>query len=80
MIGGAQKIQKMFTGTPENIIVLFCACLAIILIRAYAVQLTYNIIWPKVVTNTGGNNSQFTPLTYYESLMIVLLFSFLFGK
>ena len=80
MIGGASKIQKVLTGTSFNMLSVFALCLAILLTRGYIVQITYNIMWPKIVTNTGGDNSQFTPLTYYESLMIVILFSFLFGK
>jgi len=80
MIGGASKIQKVLTGTSFNMLSVFALCLAILLIRGYIVQITYNIMWPKIVTNTGGDNSQFTPLSYYESLMIVILFSFLFGK
>jgi len=35
-------------------------------------------MWPKIVRNTGGDDSKFTSLTFYESIMIVLLFSFLF--
>lgn len=80
MIGGASKIQKVLTGTSFNMLSVFALCLVILLTRGYIVQITYNIMWPKIVTNTGGDNSQFTPLTYYESLMIVILFSFLFGK
>ena len=37
-----------------------------------------HLMWPKIVSNTGGDPSQFTPITFYESLMIVFLFSFLF--
>jgi len=81
MIGGASKIQKMFkTGNTDTMISLFMMTILILLLRTYIVQITYNMMWPKIVTNTGGDNSQFTPLTYYESLMIVILFSFLFGK
>jgi len=36
-------------------------------------------MWPKIVENSGGDTSRFKPLTLYESLMMVILFSFLFG-
>jgi hypothetical protein len=79
MIGGASKIQKMFKEAKvENIISLSIMVILILLLRAYIVQITYNMMWPKVVSNSGGDTSRFTPLTFYESLMMVILFSFLF--
>jgi hypothetical protein len=33
-------------------------------------------MWPKIVKNTGGDDSKFTSLIFHESTMIVLLFSF----
>ena len=80
MIGGASKIQKMFkTGDTDTMIGLFVMSILILLLRTYIVQITYNMMWPKIVMNSGGDNSQFTPLTFYESLIVVILFSFLFG-
>ena len=80
MIGGGLKIQKMFkTGDTDTMINLFVMAILILLLRTYIVQITYNMMWPKVVMNSGGDTSQFTPLTFYESLMVVILFSFLFG-
>ena len=80
MIGGASKIQKMFkSGNMDTMISLFVMAILILLLRTYIVQITYNMMWPKVVMNSGGDTSQFTPLTFYESLMVVILFSFLFG-
>ena len=52
--------------------------LLVLLIKAYVVQLTYNMMWPKIVENSGGDTSRFKPLTFYEALMMVILFSFLF--
>ena len=80
MIGGASKIQKMFkSGNMDTMISLLVMAILSPLLRTYIVQLTYNMMWPKVVMNSGGDTSQFTPLTFYESLMVVILFSFLFG-
>ena len=79
MIGGGIKLQKMFNkANSGDIIGLFFIILVLFLLRAYIVQVTYNLMWPKIVSNTGGDSSQFTPITFYESLMIVFLFSFLF--
>ena len=80
MIGGALKVKKMIKN--ENISSLFAVFFMIVLvllIKAYVVQITYNMMWPKIVGNSGGDTSRFKPLTFYESLLMVILFSFLFG-
>ena len=80
MIGGSLKVKKMIKN--ENINTLFAVFFMIILvllIKAYVVQITYNMMWPKIVENSGGDTSRFKPLTFYESLLMVILFSFLFG-
>ena len=75
MIGGGLKIQKMFkSGDTDTMIGLIVMAILILLLRTYIVQITYNMMWPKVVMNSGGDTSQFTPLTFYESLMVVILF------
>jgi len=79
MIGGGIKLQKIFNkSNSSDIIGIFLITLVLFLLRAYIVQVTYNLMWPKIVSNAGGDPSQFTPITFYESLMIVFLFSFLF--
>ena len=80
MIGGALKVKKMIK--DENTTTLFAVFFMIVLvllIKAYVVQITYNIMWPKIVENSGGDTSRFKPLTFYEALLMVILFSFLFG-
>ena len=79
MIGGGLKLQKVLKEPKlENIINLSVMVILILLIRSYIVQVTYNMMWPKIVENTGGDTSKFRPITFYEAIMIVLLFSFLF--
>ena len=79
-VGGGLKLQKLFKN--ENIgslIGVFFMIILVIFIKTYIVQLTYNIMWPKIVQNSGGDASRFRPLSFYEALMMVILFSFLFG-
>ena len=79
-VGGGLKLQKLFKN--ENIgslIGVFFMIILVIFIKTYIVQITYNIMWPKIVENSGGDNSRFRPLNFYEALMMVILFSFLFG-
>ena len=79
MIGGGLKMQKILKEPKfENIINLSILVILILLLRSYIVQVTYNMMWPKIVENTGGDTNKFRPLTFYEAIMIVLLFSFLF--
>jgi hypothetical protein len=79
-VGGGLKLQKLFKN--ENIgslIGVFFMIILVIFIKTYIVQITYNIMWPKIVQNSGGDTSRFRPLNFYEALMMVILFSFLFG-
>ena len=79
MIEGGIELQKIYEEFKlERIFNLSIVVIIILLIRSYIVQKTYNLMWPKIVRNTGGDDSKFTSLTFYESIMIVLLFSFLF--
>ena len=79
MIGGGLKLQKVLKEPKlENIINLSVMVILVLLLRSYIVQVTYNMMWPKIVENTGGDTSKFRPITFYEAIMIVLLFSFLF--
>ena len=79
MIGGGLKIQNILKESKlDSVLSLSILVIVILLIRAYIVKVRYNLMWPKIVTNTGGDDSKFKPLTFYESIMIVLLFSFLF--
>ena len=80
LLKGGGKVKKMIK--DENINTLFAVFFMIVivlLIKAYVVQITYNIMWPKIVENSGGDTSRFKPLTFYEALLIVILFSFLFS-
>ena len=79
MIGGGLKLQKILKEPKlENITQLSVMVILILLLRSYIVQVTYNMMWPKIVENTGGDTSKFRPISFYEAIMIVLLFSFLF--
>ena len=50
--------------------------LMILLLKAFIVQYTFNIIWYK--TWCCGDKSKFTPITFYESLLFVILIDVLF--
>ena len=80
MIGGSLKVKKMIKNeNTTTLFAIFFMIILVLLIKAYVVQITYNMMWPKIVENSGGDTSRFKPLTFYEALMMVILFSFLFG-
>ena len=75
MIGGGLKLQKVLKEPKlENIINLSVMVILILLIRSYIVQVTYNMMWPKIVENTGGDTSKFRPITFYERMFSDLRF------
>jgi hypothetical protein len=80
MIGGSLKVKKMIKNeNTTTLFAVFFMIVLVLLIKAYVVQITYNMMWPKIVENSGGDTSRFKPLNFYEALMMVILFSFLFG-
>jgi len=50
----------------------------ILLVKAYIIQLIYNSLGPKLVRNLGEDTYNFEPLTYPESILMMILFTFLF--
>ena len=67
--------NKKETRTILSMIVLF---FIMILLKAYVVQMIYNTLGPKLVRNLGNDSAKFEPLNYTESLLMVILFKFLF--
>ena len=73
------KTSKMIISeNTTTLFSIFFMIVLVLLIKAYVVQITYNMMWPKIVENSGGDTSRFKPLTFYEALLMVILFSFLF--
>ncbi len=77
MVGGGlkKKLEKMSGDSQLN---LFCLAIMILLLKTFVVQWTYNMIWPKLMVNSGNDISRYTPLTFYEALLFVILIDFLF--
>ena len=79
MIGGGMKsATKKLAADPQNTHYLLIAVLGVILIKTLAVQWSYNIIFPRLISNFGASIKNFRPLTFYESFILVILVSFLF--
>ena len=75
MVGGGLK--SMLPKKNKELYMIL-AGLVIILLKVFAVQWSYNLIWPKLVRNNGDDTRNFEPLTFYEAFIFVILISFLF--
>jgi len=74
MYGGAKDTLKK----GKFDLNLFIVLVVFFLLRALAVQYTYNSVAPKLIGNWGHDKSEFRPLNFNEALMFSLLISFLF--
>ena len=79
MIGGvmnsaSKKLMKECHESPWLLVAFGLLCL---LLKAWIVQWSYNEVRPRLVANSGSTAEKFRPLTYYEALLVVILFTFL---
>ena len=77
MIGGFVKGNKMKVDSLQ----LFLMMILIFFIKAFLVQWSYNRIFPILRYNMTGNSTKdFRPLTFIESIIVVILFNNLFSR
>jgi len=76
MIGGFIKGNKMKVDSLQLFLMMFL----IFFIKAFLVQWSYNRIFPILRYNMTGNTKDFRPLTFIESIILVILFNNLFGR
>ena len=62
----------------KQIVTLVVLFFVMLLLKAYVVQLIYNQLAPKLYRNMGEELIDFKPLTYAESMLLVILCRFLF--
>ena len=76
MIGGFVKGNKMKVDSVS----LFLMLVLTFFIKVILVQWSYNTIFPVLRYNMTGDTVQdFRPLTFVESIVVVILFNNLFG-
>lgn len=59
---------------------LFFTMLAIFVIKVLLVMISYNIVVPKMMEKWGKDPEDFRPLSFVESVFIVILFNNLFSR
>jgi hypothetical protein len=88
---GIMKGGKLNSSTPQTVnnggvfIMFFLGILVILLIKGLIVYIVYNYLVPKIIYSLSLTDktlekieSDFRPLTYSESLLLVILFNTLF--
>ena len=80
MLGGGKKIKSMLNGeSGMNPLAVIAVLIVLFLLRALVVQLAYNKVAPKLISNWGHHeDKEFKPLTFEEALLFTILISFLF--
>jgi len=76
MIGGFIKGNKMKVDSLQLFLMLFL----VFFIKVFLVQWSYNRIFPVLRYNMTSRQGDFRPLTFVESIIVVILFNNLFGQ
>ena len=76
MFKGFVKGNKMKVDSLQ----LFLMVVLVFFIKVFLVQWSYNRIFPLLRYNMTGNNKDFRPLTFIESIIVVILFNNLFSR
>ena len=76
LIGGTVSKTDM---NGSNILIVFLIILLVLAIKVILVQWSYNKIFPLLLYNINGeNNKNFEKITFFDSIVIVILFNSLF--
>ena len=76
MIGGLVKTSKLKIDSLQ----FFLVILVVFLIKSWLVQWSYNTIMPKLIFNMTGTEGNFRRLSYFEAIILVILFNNLFNR
>jgi len=76
MLGGFVKGNKMKVDSLQ----LFLMVFLVFFIKVFLVQWSYNRIFPILRYNATGQTNNFRPLTFTQSIIVVILFNNLFGQ
>tara|TARA_B110000967_G_C18821255_1_gene528816 strand:- start:73 stop:327 length:255 start_codon:yes stop_codon:yes gene_type:complete len=77
-----KKAIQQFGGNksdPTSMATVFLVSLLFLAIKSYLVQVTYNSVAPKLISNNGLSTQNFRPLDFWESVMLVILANNLFA-
>tara|TARA_B100002019_G_C21011728_1_gene470346 strand:- start:432 stop:692 length:261 start_codon:yes stop_codon:yes gene_type:complete len=79
MLGGGKKVKSLLNGeSGMNPVAVMAVLVVLFLLRALVVQLAYNKIAPKIISQWNKTDNEYKPLSFEEALMFTILVSFLF--
>ena len=79
MMGGGKKVKALLNGeSGVNPLAVMAILIVLFLLRALVVQVAYNKIAPKIISQWNKTDKEFKPLTFEEALLFTILISFLF--
>ena len=61
-------------------LLIFLISLSIFFIKVLLVMISYNIVIPRILDSYGADMSRWRPLTFVESIFLVILFNNLFSR
>ena len=79
MMGGGKKVKALLNGeSGVNPLAVMAVLIVLFLLRALVVQVAYNKVAPKIISQWNKTDKEFKPLTFEEALLFTILVSFLF--
>ncbi len=86
MQGGKMNNGSNYDGKQKNILIIILMLLILLLIKGLIVYLLYNFMMPKILYSLSENKSleiiesNFKPISFTESVLLVILFNVLFSS
>lgn len=86
LMQGGKMNNSMNNGKQKNIFVIILILLILLLIKGLIVYLLYNFMTPKLIYSFSENKSleiiesNFKPISFSESVLLVILFNVLFSS
>ena len=79
MMGGGKKVKALLNGeSGVNPLAVMAILIVLFLLRALVVQVAYNKIAPKIISQWNKTGNEYKPLSFEEALLFTILVSFLF--
>ena len=85
LMTGGKMNNSLTTSNVPNQLIIFILVLTFLLIKGFIVYIIYNMLMPKLIYSLSKDNrtledieNKFRPLSYMESLLLVIFFNTLF--
>ena len=86
LMQGGKMNNNMNNNKQKNILIIILMLLILLLIKGLIVYLLYNFMIPKIIYSVSENKSleiiesNFKPISFTESVLLVILFNVLFSS